>query len=87
MSLIRRYWFAIKVSVLMGVVTIVHFRVGVDHLYPMATNDFAGPFSSVVNTLEFLVPLAVVVIVGATWFWVLVSPVQEERVVRRRVRR
>lgn len=87
MSLVRRYWFGLKVTLLMGLVALVHFRVGVQQLYPMAQNSFSGPFSGVVNTLEFVVPLAIVAIVGATWLWVLVSPVQEERTVRRRVRR
>lgn len=87
MSQLRRYWFAIKVTIAMGVVAIAHFRVGVNQLYPMAQNTFSGPFTPVVNTLEFIVPLAIVGIVGVTWLWVLISPVQEERVVRRRVRR
>lgn len=86
MSQVRRYAFAIKITLLMALATIIHFRVGVEQLYPLAQGTFSGPFTGVVNTLEFIVPIVIAGIVGVTWLWVLVSPVQEERVVRRRVR-
>lgn len=83
MSQIRRFAFAMKVTIAMGLAAIIHFRVGVEQIYPLARGDFAGPFSGIIGILEFLVPLAIVIIVLATWLWVLISPVQEERTVRR----
>lgn len=85
MSQIRRYAFAMKMTLVMGLAAIIHFRVGVEQIYPLARGDFSGPFTGIIDIIEFVVPLAIVIIVLATWVWVLISPVQEERTVRRRV--
>jgi len=82
-SQIRRVVLAVSVTIAMSFVALIHFRVGVPHLYPLATQDVAGPFSHVVVTLEFIVPIAIAGITLATWGWVLVGPVQQERTVRR----
>lgn len=81
MGQVQRIWFAIKVTVGMTVATIIHFRWGVNHLYPMAQTGgaFAGPFSPTANALETVVPIAIAVIVLSTWAWVLYSPIQQER--------
>jgi hypothetical protein len=79
MSGIKRFWFAIRVTFLMGLAAIIHFRIGVDYLYPMATNDFTGPFSSYADALEGVVPVAIGVVLVATWAWVIYSAVQEEK--------
>lgn len=83
MSQIRRFAFAMKVTLAMGLAAIIHFRVGVEQVYPLGTGDFSGPFSGIINIIEFTVPLTIAIIVIATWVWVLISPVQEERTVRR----
>lgn len=83
MSQIRRFAFAMKVTLVMGLAAIIHFRVGVEQIYPLARNDFAGPFTGIIDILEFTVPLAIAIIIIATWVWVLIGPVQEERTVRR----
>lgn len=82
MSQVRRWWFGMKMTVAMSFAAVIHFRVGVEQLYPMARTDFSGPYSPVIDTLEFIVPLAIVIILLATWAWVLYSPIQRERNVR-----
>lgn len=79
MSQVKRVWFAIRVTIAMGLAAIVHFRVGVDHLYPMATNTFSGPFSEYAAMLESLVPVAIGIILIASWAWVIYAPTQEEK--------
>lgn len=83
MSQIRRFAFAMKVTIAMGLAAIIHFRVGVERIYPLAQGDFSGPFTPIIEILEFTVPLAIAIILLATWVWVLISPVQEEHTVRR----
>lgn len=83
MSQIRRYAFAMKMTLVMGLAAIIHFRVGVEQIYPLARGDFSGPFTGIIDIIEFTIPLTIAIIVIATWVWVLISPVQEERTVRR----
>jgi uncharacterized membrane protein YozB (DUF420 family) len=79
---IRRFAFAMQVTVMMAVAAIIHLRVGVPHLYPLA-HEFNGPFTPVVDSLEQIVPITIMIILLATWAWVFYSPVQQERRQRR----
>jgi len=79
MSLIKRVWFAIRVNIAMGLAAIIHFRIGVDHLYPMATSTFSGPFSTYADGLEAIIPVAIAVALIASWAWVIYGTVQEEQ--------
>jgi len=58
---------------------IIHYRVGVAHLYPMATEEYPGPFSGPVESLEYLVPIVLVLIILGTGIWAMAGGVQEER--------
>ena len=79
MSLVKRVWFAIRVNFAMALVAIMHFRIGVDYLYPMATETFAGPFSQYADGLEAIVPVALSIVILASWAWVIYGTVQEEQ--------
>lgn len=79
MSGLKRYGFAIKVTIGMAFAALIHFRIGVNVLYPLATGEFSGPFTPGVEALEVIVPVTIGIILVATWLWVFVSPVQEER--------
>lgn len=70
-------WFF--VTIICAIAGIIHFRVGVAHLYPMATEEFSGPFSPAVERLEIIVPLALVVIILGVGVWAMAGGVQEER--------
>jgi hypothetical protein len=85
MSQIKRLWFAIRVTIAMGLTAIFHFRIGVDYLYPMAIDTYSGPFSTYASALESLVPVAISIVLVAAWAYVIFGSVQEEkrRVVRR----
>jgi hypothetical protein len=87
MGQIGRIVFASKLTVGMALAALFHFRMGVDHLYPLAQNDFTGPFTGAVDTLEFIIPVAIAVIVLSAWVWVIISPTQQERAVRQVRRR
>lgn len=82
MGQIARVAFASKVTVAMGFAALVYFRLGVNQLFPLAKNSHSGPFTPGVEAAEFVVPIAIAVIILASWAWVLVAPVQEERTVR-----
>lgn len=78
MSLIKRVWFAIRVNIAMGLAAIIHFRIGVDYLYPMAQTH-SGPFTQYAAALEGIVPIAIALAFIATWGWVIYGTVQEEQ--------
>jgi len=78
MSLIKRVWFAIKVTITMGLTSIIYFRVGVDHLYPLA-RTFPGPFSQYVDALAQIIPIAIGIVLLAPWLWVIYGSVTEEK--------
>jgi len=79
MSTIKRVWFAIRVNIAMALAALIHFRIGVDYLYPMATQDFTGPFSQYATGLENIVPVAIALAMLASWAWVVYGTVQEEQ--------
>jgi len=78
MSLIKRVWFAIKVTITMGLTAIIHFRIGVDHLYPMA-HTYSGPFTQYADAIEQIIPIAIGIAMLATWLWVVYGSVTEEK--------
>jgi hypothetical protein len=78
---------ASKIIVGVGVVGIVHYRVFTPFLLPLATNQFAGPFSQPVNQLANLVPTLLLVIVFGTLVWVAIGGLQDERKRDTQVRR
>jgi len=75
----RRMMVAMKIIVACGVAGIMHYRVFLPHLAPMATGQFDGPFTQAVSTLKSLVPMLLLVIVFGTLVWVAVGGLQEER--------
>jgi hypothetical protein len=48
-------------------------------LFDLATGDFSGPFTPAVELAEVIAPVVLLMILGATWLWVLISPWQRER--------
>jgi len=55
-------------------------------LLPLIDPD--GPFSQPVFIMERIVPIVLLVVLGAVWLWVIAGAVQDERTVdTRRVRR
>lgn len=86
-SQIRRVIIATAITIAMSFAALIHFRIGVPHLYPMAqgnSNGLAkGPFSGVAASAEFVVPIAIAGIVFVSWYWVVVGPIQQSRTVRR----
>jgi len=70
-------WFMVTVMCAIG--GIIHFRVGVAHLYPMATEQHTGPFTPAVERLEIIVPLSLVLLVLGVGVWAMAGGVQEER--------
>jgi len=87
-SQIRRVIIASALTIAMSFTALIHFRVGVPYLYPMAqgnSNGLAsGPFSGVAASAEFIVPIAIAGVVFVSWYWVIVGPIQQSRTVRRR---
>lgn len=79
MSTIKRVWFAIRVNIAMGLAAIIHFRIGVNHLYPLATQQHTGPFSSYAGALQGLIPITIALAIVASWGWVVYGSVQEEQ--------
>lgn len=79
MSTIKRVWFAIRVNIAMGLAAIIHFRIGVDYLYPMGATQHPGPFSTYAGALENIVPVAIALAILASWAWVVYGSVQEEQ--------
>lgn len=68
-----------QVTLASAVSGIIYYRVGVAHLFPMATGQNSGPFSSVIQTLDIIVPLVLVVAILGTGLWALAGGVQQER--------
>jgi len=69
---------------LAGIIYAQVFR-GPGGLYLLATEEFTGPFTTVVDALNALVPVLLVVMLLGGWLFVIAGGVQEEKA-RRRVR-
>jgi len=83
MGYVQRLALAFTVTIGVAVTAIIYFRVG-NSLFDLAQTG--GPFDSVIPMLEALVPVALVIILGGTWLWVIYGGVQRKRrrgVVRR----
>lgn len=83
MGYVQRLALAFTVTIGVAVTAIIYFRVG-NSLFDLAQTG--GPFDSVIPMLEALVPVALVLLLGGTWLWVIYGGVQRKRrrgVVRR----
>jgi len=85
MSTWQRIGVGLKFTLALALAAILYQRVFVATLLPQVATD--GPFSTPVVWLERVVPVAIVIILLATWVWVIAGAVQDERTVDRRVRR
>jgi hypothetical protein len=88
MSASKRMMVAAKIILGCGVAGIIHYRVFLPKLEPLATGQFSGPWNQPVIMLKSLVPAVLLVIVFGTLVWVLVGGIRKERkrdeMVRRR---
>lgn len=75
----KRFAILIAVTVAVSITGIIHYRVGVAHLYPLATGASSGPFTPAVQTLSTMVPLVLVIIELGVIAWVIFGGVQKER--------
>ena len=80
----RRMAVLTVVTIAIAAVGIIYYRVGVAHLFPLATQTHAGPYSHVVDLLDWIVPVTLAIIELATILWAIGAGVKEERA---RVRR
>lgn len=78
MGQLGRFMYALKVTFAAVLMTVVYFRAVVDHLQPLAA-EYQGPMTQVIELVYWVVPLALSIIVVATWGWVVISPQQEEK--------
>jgi hypothetical protein len=66
-------------TIAVAVAAVIYYRVGVAHLFPMATGASSGPFSSVIGTLDVLVPITLAIIELGVAVWAISGGVQQER--------
>ncbi|MFB6200857.1 MAG: hypothetical protein ABEI98_02490 [Halorhabdus sp.] len=78
MSQLRRYAYGASMTVAMAFAAVLYFRMFIDHLKPIV-EEHQGPFDPVLEVLTWIPPMAIGIILFATWVWVLSSPVQQER--------
>ena len=82
----QRIGVAIFFTLAVAVGGILYQQVFVDVLLPIV--DMNGPYSQAVGLLEVIVPIVLLVLLAASWLWVIAGAVQDERTVdTRRVRR
>lgn len=79
MSQLRRFAFAAKRTIALALGAVVYYQLVVLRLIPYARNE-GGVMTWVLDILEFVVPLAIGIVLLVTWIWVFVAPVQEEQV-------
>jgi len=75
----QRFAILIAVTIANAIAGIIYYRVGVEHLFPMAQGGSSGPFTPAVNSLETLVPIVIAVIQLGVVVWVIAGGVQKER--------
>lgn len=86
MSTVQRFGVASFYTFALAIGAIIYQRVFVSELLPLV--DEGGTFSTPVFMLERIVPIVLLVVLAATWIWVVAGAVQDEQTVeRRRVRR
>jgi len=76
MGYIQRLAVAFTVTIAVAVVSIIYFRVG-GTLFEIAQTG--GPFDPVIGMLDALAPVALVIILGGTWLWVMYGGTQRKR--------
>lgn len=79
MSASKRMMVGAQVVLTCGVAGIIHYRVFLPKLYPLATGRFSGPWTQPVEILANLVPTLLLVIVFGTFVWVVAGGIQKER--------
>ena len=85
MSTFKRFGVASFYTLALMVGGIFYQRVFVAELLPLV--DESGTFSQPVFIMNRIVPIVLLVVLAATWVWVIAGAVQDEqRVERRRVR-
>lgn len=87
MATYHRMGVFILVTINVAIAGLIYYRVGQDHLFDIAMNASAGPFSSIIPMLAGMVPVVLALIEFATAVWVIAGGVQEERAVARGPRR
>lgn len=87
MATYHRVGIFMAVTLNAAIAALIYYRVGRDHLFEIAQNGSAGPFSPVIGTLNGMVPVALTLIVLGTAVWVIAGGVQRERGVARGPRR
>jgi hypothetical protein len=81
----QRIGVALFFTIAIAVGGLLYNEVFVQTLVPVV--DMDGQFSQPVAILEAIVPIILLVLLGAVWLWVIAGAVQDERSVRtRRVR-
>lgn len=72
------------VTIAVAITAVLYYTVGVAELFPMATGQYAGPFSGVIGTMEAIVPPVLVIIELGVAVWAIAGGVQQERARARR---
>ena len=81
----QRIGVALFFTIALAVGALLYNEVFVQTLVPVV--DMDGQFSQPVVILEAIVPIILLVLLGAVWLWVIAGAVQDERSVQtRRVR-
>lgn len=70
------YGYTVTIGVALG--ALLYFRF-LKELFALATGEFSGPFTPVVELADVIAPVVFAMILAATWLWVLASPWQRER--------
>lgn len=84
MATYHRIAIFIMVTIGVSITGVIYYRIGQGELFAMATEQFSGPFSSVISQLATLVPIILAIIEVGVAVWVISGGVQQERA---RVRR
>jgi len=79
MTASKRLMVGAKIIIGCLVVGIIHYRVFLPKLKPLATGRFDGPWTQPVTMLEGFVPALLLVITFGTIVWILVGGIREER--------
>lgn len=86
MSTFVRFGVALFYTLALAIGGILYQRLFVANLLPLV--EQGGTFSQPVFIMNRIVPIALLVVLAATWIWVIAGAVQDEQTVdRRRVRR
>jgi hypothetical protein len=81
----KRITYALGTTLSSSLGAMLYFRLGFP-LFDLATGQFSGPFTPVVELLKAIVPPVLLMILASTWLWVVISPWQRERRRRRQQR-